>query len=110
MKSALILVTAAVLTLAHAEAGDMKGDTRKGRELAQTECSQCHRVTRAAVPPGILYTGPAFSDVANSARITPTSLFVFLRSSHPPMPNIALSQQETADLVAYIISLRRTRL
>jgi len=113
MKDALILTAAAVLaaaTAAHAEAGDMPGNALQGRELAVKECSQCHRVSRAALPPGLLRVGPAFGDIADSASITPTSLFVFLHSSHPPMPDIVLSQQESADVIAYIISLKRSHL
>src|SRR6185312_10336970 len=87
MKGALILTTAALLAgIAHADPGDLTGDALKGRTLAQQECAQCHRVSSTALPPKLLHAGPAFGDIANSASITPTSLFVFLHSSHPPMP------------------------
>jgi len=66
MKGVLILTTAAMLAAAiaaHAEAGDMPGNALQGRELAVRECSQCHRVSRAALPPRLLRGGPAFGDV-----------------------------------------------
>jgi hypothetical protein len=38
--------------------------------------------------------------------MTATALRVFLTSSHPKMPNLILSPQQTADVIAYILSLR----
>ena len=38
---------------------------------------------------------------------TELSLKVFLRSSHKSMPNFILQPEETDDIVAYILSLRR---
>jgi hypothetical protein len=38
--------------------------------------------------------------------MTATALRVFLISSHPKMPNLILKPQQTADVIAYIISLR----
>jgi len=113
MKSTLLLTAAALLAAAipaHAESRDMPGNALQGRELAVKECSQCHLVSRAARAAGHAGVGPAFADIADSASITPTSLFVFLHSSHPPMPDIILSKQESADVIAYIMSLKRSPL
>lgn len=40
---------------------------------------------------------------------TALSLQAFLTTPHPTMPNIILSPKETADVVAYILSLRKQR-
>ena len=37
---------------------------------------------------------------------TAESLGVFLRTSHPTMPNLVLSAAERDDVIAYILSLR----
>jgi hypothetical protein len=50
--------------------------------------------------------GPAFREIANTPGMTATALQVFLTSSHPKMPNLTLSPEEKADVVAYILSLR----
>jgi hypothetical protein len=50
--------------------------------------------------------GPAFRDIANTPGMTATALRVFLTSSHPKMPNLILTPEETADVTAYILSLR----
>jgi hypothetical protein len=41
--------------------------------------------------------------------LTATALKVFLTSSHPKMPNLILTPEETADVTAYILRLRDHR-
>ena len=41
--------------------------------------------------------------------MTGTALTVWLRTSHPTMPNLQLTPAETADVIAYIESLRGRR-
>jgi hypothetical protein len=36
-----------------------------------------------------------------------TSLTVFLRTPHDRMPDLSLTREETDDLIAYILSLKR---
>jgi hypothetical protein len=38
--------------------------------------------------------------------MTGTALTVWMQTSHPTMPNIVLTKQETLDVVAYILSLK----
>ena len=38
---------------------------------------------------------------------TELALKVFLRTSHPSMPNIVLTPEQTDNLVTYILSLKR---
>jgi len=49
---------------------------------------------------------PRFEDIAYSG-LTTNMLVVLLRSSHPTMPNIMLSDTDIANLVEYIRSLKR---
>ena len=53
--------------------------------------------------------GPAFRDIANTPGMTGTALRVFLRTSHPKMPNLILTPEETEDAIAYILSLHGHR-
>jgi hypothetical protein len=41
--------------------------------------------------------------------MTATALKVFLTSSHPKMPNLILTPEETADVAEYILGLRDHR-
>jgi len=81
------------------------GDPESGRQIVTTICSSCHytfatKGSKKEVP-------PSFEDIANLASTTPLSLKVFLRSNHKRMPNLLLSDAETDDVIAYILSLKR---
>jgi hypothetical protein len=41
--------------------------------------------------------------------MTATALRVFLTTSHPKMPNLILTPEDTTDVIAYILSLREHR-
>ncbi len=93
---ALAMLTAlSAPTLANA------ADVANGKKLAQRWCSACHVVspdqTRAQAD------SPSFENIArryDSARLTR-----FLAAPYPRMPDMGLSRNEIADLVAYIRSL-----
>lgn len=84
-----------------AEAQDQR-DAARGRALVAANCDTCH----ASVPAG---RAPSFASVAAMPSTTALALGVFLRTSHPSMPNIVLSPAELDDVIAYILSLK-TRL
>jgi mono/diheme cytochrome c family protein len=76
-------------------------DSRQGKNIAKRWCAPCHLVApdqtsaSADVPP--------FASLARSK--TDRELAAFLTDPHPKMPNLHLSREEIADLVAYIRSL-----
>jgi cytochrome c len=80
--------------------GQEAGDPAAGRQLAEASCLSCHG--SAAAP----QKAPAFAAIAAMPSTTGRSLEVFLRTSHPPMPNLVLSASERDDVIAYILSLR----
>jgi len=51
----------------------------------------------------------AFREITNAPWITATALRVFLGTSHPKMPNLILTPEEMADVIAYILSLQDRR-
>jgi mono/diheme cytochrome c family protein len=107
LAASVALAAAAAGLSAHAKTRDRPGNIRAGRELAQAVCAECHIV----VPrPGVLRQigdAPDFADVAQMPSTTRMSLFAFLHSSHPTMPNPILSDRKAKDVVAYILSLKR---
>lgn len=81
------------------------GDARAGRDMAATWCANCHRIAPAGPGPAT-DAAPAFAAIAAMPSTTSLSLRAFLQSSHRNMPNYQLSQDQTDNVVAYILSLR----
>jgi cytochrome c len=106
-RRAVARVAALAATAFNAEA--QQGETAAGHAFAREACKACHMVEPEERSPRIFEVGPAFHDIADAPGMTATALKVFLTSSHPKMPNLILTPQETADVAAYILSLRDHR-
>jgi cytochrome c2 len=87
-------------------AAAQEGDIARGHAFAREACKMCHVVEPEEEAPRTLDIGPAFRAIANTPGMTATALRVFLTSSHPKMPNLILKPDRTADVIAYILSLR----
>ena len=100
------LAAAVLAALPFAVAAQEIGDVAAGAHLAATWCSSCHVVTpsaRAGASTGV----PTFAAIAHMSSTTPISLRAFLQTPHARMPDLQLSRDETDNLIAYILSLRR---
>jgi mono/diheme cytochrome c family protein len=81
------------------------GDPPSGRSIATRLCSSCHRVLPMTLSDK---EDPAsFQSIADLPSTTGTSLNVFLHSNHNNMPDLMLSDTESRDVIAYILSLKR---
>jgi len=99
----LAIVLAAAATPAAAQPF---GNAARGMGIAQSICAHCHAVTRQARrSPDPM--APTFFSVATTLGMTDRALRVWLQTSHPTMPNYVLNRDETDDIVAYILSLKR---
>jgi len=112
MRKFLPMALAAVLAtlpLAEAEAqtSAMTGNPRAGRAFALQVCALCHVVAPGQLTPPRLTTAPTFRSIANLPSTTALSLQVFLVTPHPTMPNLVLTDSEAADVIAYILSLKK---
>ena len=76
-----------------------------GHKLADAWCKSCHAIEPRTA--GTPTKAPDFAAVANLPSTTELALKVFLRSSHPSMPNLVLTPEQTDAIVTYILSLRR---
>ncbi len=82
------------------------GDAVLGQDLARRWCGGCHAVE--ARPAGPMNdAAPAFASIAARPDTTPAHITAFLQRAHAPMPDLALSAAEMADVAAYIVTLRR---
>jgi len=97
-------VAASVLLMAVFTQQDAVADQSRGRALAERQCSQCHGVGRGEKSP---YEGvSSFTEIAAEPSITEDSLRAFLKTSHPPTPDLIIKPADIDDLVSYIASLR----
>jgi mono/diheme cytochrome c family protein len=100
----LLAVLVAALLVSHAARAEDVGDPVAGRKVAEAWCANCH------VFPGSTHataTGaPSFSAIAANRSTTPLGLRAFLQTPHARMPDLHLSNDETDDLIAFILSSR----
>jgi mono/diheme cytochrome c family protein len=106
-RRAVVLATALAAITFSAKAQD--GDVTAGHAFAREACKACHEVEAKEPSPRMIEIGPPFRDIANTPGMTATAIRVFLTSSHPKMPNLILTPEETADVTTYILSLRDHR-
>jgi mono/diheme cytochrome c family protein len=88
-------------------ASAQSADPAVGRHLAETVCSACHQVSATSPNPGPISGAPSFVDISRMSSMSELAIKVFLRTSHPTMPNFILSPEEIDSVTAYILSLAR---
>jgi len=96
---------AALLALA-AEPGMAAGRAGEGKAIGERWCAACHQVSPEQTTASA--DVPSFMTISQM-RSSPSALAAlegFLADPHPVMPDMSLTRQEIADLVAYIGSLK----
>jgi mono/diheme cytochrome c family protein len=100
----LVAVASVLMSLASAASG-AEMNTAAGKQLAKEWCAACH-----VVEPGQTETtstaAPTFLDVAANPGTTEMSLRAFFATPHEQMPNFQLTNEQTDNVIAYILSLR----
>ncbi|MGH6944533.1 MAG: c-type cytochrome [Geminicoccaceae bacterium] len=95
--SLLIIVTALPAV------AQQPGDATAGRELAAKLCSSCHIVGNQRSGSD---QAPPFPAIAKDPEVSLTQLHGWGGTGHPMLPKLALSQEQVADINAYLDSLR----
>ncbi|HUI21840.1 MAG TPA: c-type cytochrome [Methylocella sp.] len=96
--------TIAFLALMAFSSGAFAADAAKGEVIAKRWCAACHLVSPDQTHANS--DAPSFASVAHKIK-SPQALTAFLMDPHPKMPDMSLTREEIADLVAYIGTLRR---
>ncbi len=99
------ILTASLLAVLPAQSQDLPGDAMAGREFARDVCSECHYVEREWADLYV-FEAPSFIEIAQNSDHSDLSLRVFLRTPHLNMPNLILTEDQTADVISWILSLR----
>src|SRR6516225_8927309 len=110
-KMICIVILAGILTASAytANAQDASGNPEAGRLYAREVCSPCHALTAEQASQRTIAIGPDFQTIANTSGITATALRAFLQTPHPKMPNLILTPEQSADVIAFVLSLRDRR-
>ena len=82
------------------------GSPQAGLAFAETACAECHVVAEGAKS-RLLTGASSFMTIAREPATTEFRLRVFFQTPHQAMPNFLLSPEQTDDLVAYILSLKK---
>ena len=105
----VILVGILAASASAANAQDTLGNAQAGRVLTRQVCSPCHAVTAEQASKRVIAIGPDFQTIANTPGMTTTALGAFLQTPHPKMPNLILTPEQSADVIAFVLSLRDRR-
>lgn len=105
--SSLAIGALAVLTVGHLGSASAQngGSVESGRRLAERACADCHAIgnnNRESDNP----LAPSFRLIARSRGVSPIALEVMLTRHHEFMPNLVLSADERANIIAYIETLK----
>ncbi len=99
------ILSATLLASLPAYAQDLPGDVSAGHEFARDVCSECHYVEREWADLYV-YEAPSFVEIARNSDHSELSLRVFLKTPHVTMPNLILTEDQTSDVISWILSLR----
>ena len=105
-----VFAAAAMLASTGMAAARDKGNARAGRIFADYNCESCHIISAdQELRPLLGGVAPGFAVIANRSDTTPETLRAFLSRSHAysNMPYPDLTAPDLANVVAYILSLRR---
>ena len=100
-KSVLLL---AALALVACSGSAFAADADRGKEFARRVCALCHVVMEGQNPRNP--DAPSFQAIATSQQFREKGMEV-LQKNHSKMPNLALTQQQSDDVGAYIKSLAK---
>jgi cytochrome c len=101
----LVAIVIVVIRLhgAFGQAETYRPDPEQGQLYAQGWCTECHSVEPETAGTGKF--APDFTVIAK--RRTAHWLNVFLRTEHKIMPDFVMKPDQSDDIVAYILSLKR---
>jgi mono/diheme cytochrome c family protein len=82
----------------------LAADASNGKRLAERWCAACHVVTANQREANA--DAPPFEEIAKRPNFSERGLATFLLDPHAKMPNMNLTRVETADIAAYVGTLR----
>ena len=93
-----------VASCALAAAPALAADPGQGKAIAERWCASCHLVGPKQINATDL--APPFAYLARTPDFDQNKLAFLLLAPHPNMPKVSLNRAETADLAAYMLTLK----
>ena len=109
MMRVVMLASVLAVSAYPANAQDAAGNAEAGRVYAREVCSPCHAVTAEQASQRMIAVAPDFQSIANTPGMSATALRAFLQTPHPKMPNLILTPEQSADVIAFVLSLHDSR-
>ena len=109
MVRVVILAGILAASIRAANAQDPLGNPEAGGVYVREVCSPCHAVTAEQASQRSIAIAPDFQTIANTPGMTATAFRAFLQTPHPKMPNLILTPEQSADVIAFLLSLRDRR-
>jgi mono/diheme cytochrome c family protein len=111
---AVLFVSLLAIAAANAQKPADRGDADAGRDLAEQACTGCHIVSADQPFPPLLKGAPDIREIANRPNVTAASLrrtiaALPLVPRKGRMANPHLTDDQLADVAAYIMTLREQR-
>jgi mono/diheme cytochrome c family protein len=82
-----------------AQAAPTLGNANAGRDLVIRSCTTCHASNETSITAD---GAPPLSYIVRDNKERPEWIKGWLMDPHNPMPNIMLSRQQIADIIAYL--------
>ena len=101
----LLIVATGVALSSAAFAQTTTGNVDAGRRFAEIWCSGCHAVELRTTRSGGI--APDFPSIVSRRSTTARWLRAYLSKPHDKMPNFVLEKEDTDDVVAFLMSLKR---
>jgi mono/diheme cytochrome c family protein len=95
-----VFLAAGAISICVASGSRAADNAETGRSLAETWCKPCHAVNQRQASD----LAPPFTDIIT--RRSRPEIASFLANPHGQMPNIQLSRQQIADVVAFMATLK----
>lgn len=91
-----------------AAAASQPGDATAGNRVAERICSECHSVGAGkGLSPHP--QAPTFEAIANTRSKTGVALNVWLQVPHGSMPELIVTDKDSEDVIAYILTLKKSK-
>ena len=100
-----LVAAASVLMSLTSAASAAEMSPAAGKQLAKEWCAACHVVEKGQID-STSTSAPTFFEVADNPATTEMSLRAFFATPHEQMPNFQLTNEQTDNIIAYILSLR----